>query len=142
MASKLNPYVNVLDGRAREAVEFYQSVLGGELSLMTFGDMGMEGPSASMVMHSMLETPAGFTLMVADAPPEMVQVTVGNNISISLSGDDAEQLRGWFDALAEGGTVAMPLEKQMWGDVFGALTDRFGINWMVNIAGDAAGAEG
>lgn len=142
MASKLNPYVNVLDGRAREAVEFYQSVLGGELSLMTFGDMGMEGPSASMVMHSMLETPSGFTLMVADAPPEMVEVTVGNNISISLSGDDAEQLRGWFDALAEGGTVAMPLEKQMWGDVFGALTDRFGINWMVNIAGDAAGAAG
>lgn len=135
MSSKLNPYLNVLDGRAREAVEFYQSVLGGELTLSTFGEMGTEGPLGEQVMHAQLETPAGFTLMVADAPPEMVQVTLGDNISVSLSGDDAEELRGWFNALAEGGRVNMPLEKQVWGDEFGAVTDRFGINWMVNIAG-------
>ena len=86
MTSLLNPYVNVLDGKAREALEFYQSVLGGDLTVMTFGDMGTEGPLATQVMHGQLETPAGFTLMVADAPPEMVQVTMGNNMSISLSG--------------------------------------------------------
>lgn len=125
----------MLDGRAREAVEFYQSVLGGELSMMTFGQMGTEGPLADQLMHSQLETPAGFTLMVADAPPEMVQVTPGDNVSVSLSGDDEAELRGWFAGLAEGGTVTMPLERQVWGDTFGALTDRFGIGWMVNIAG-------
>ena len=138
MASRLNPYVNVPGGRAREAVEFYQSVLGGDLNIMTFGDMGTEGEIASQVMHSQLETPAGFTLMVADAPPEMVQVTYGDNISISLSGgqEDAADLRGWFNGLAEGGEIRQPLEKAPWGDEFGMLVDRFGICWLVNIAGE------
>jgi PhnB protein len=133
----LNPYVNVLEGRAREALEFYHSVLGGELRVMTFGEMGTEGPLADQVMHGQLETDAGFTLMVADAPPEMTQVTVGNNISISLSGpaEDGDALRGWFAGLAEGGQVAQPLEAAPWGDEFGMLVDKFGIGWMVNIAG-------
>lgn len=134
MGSQLNPYLNFLDGRAREAMEFYQSVLGGELSVMTFGDMGEEGPVAAQVMHAQLRTPAGFTLMGADAPPEFVQVTVGDNISVSLSGDQGEDLRRWFAALMEGGTVSMPLATQPWGDEFGAGVDRFGINWLVNIS--------
>lgn len=136
MASKLNPYINVADGKAREAMEFYQSVLGGELKVMTFGDMGTEGDLATQVMHSQLETDAGFTLMGADAPPEMVQVTMGNNISVSLSGvtEDADELRGYFAWLAEGGTVSQPLEPAPWGDEFGMLTDKFGINWLVNIS--------
>jgi PhnB protein len=135
--AQLNPYINVLDGRAREAMEFYHSVLGGELSLMTFGETGFEGPAANQVMHGQLETPAGFTLMGADAPPEMVQVTMGDNMSVSISGghDEAEALRGWFDGLAEGGEVRQPLAAAPWGDEFGMLVDRFGINWMVNIAG-------
>ena len=136
MASRLNPYINVPDGRAREAMEFYQSVLGGELNVMTFGDMGTEGDLATQVMHSQLETPAGFTLMGADAPTEMVQVTYGDNISVSLSGDDTEELTGYFNGLAEGGTIRMPLEKQVWGDVFGQLVDKFGVSWLVNIAGE------
>jgi PhnB protein len=141
MASLLNPYVNVLDGRAREALEFYRSVLGGELNVMTFGEMGAEGPVADQVMHGQLETDAGFTLMVADAPPEMVQVTMGNNISISLSGpaEDGDALRGWFAGLAEGGQVPQPLQPAPWGDEFGMLVDRFGITWMVNIAGSGQG---
>jgi PhnB protein len=139
MASLLNPYVNVLDGKAREALEFYRSVLGGELSVMTFGEMGAEGPVAEQVMHGQLETEAGFTLMVADAPPEMVQVTRGDNISISLSGDDADALRGWFAGLSEGGQVRQPLQAAPWGDEFGSLVDRFGIPWMVNVAGSGRG---
>lgn len=136
MASRLNPYINVLDGKAREALEFYQSVLGGSLNIMTFGDMGTEGPAAAQVMHGQLETTAGYTLMVADAPPEMVQVTVGTNISVSLSGgpDDAEMLRGYFAGLAEGGRVNQPLEAAPWGDEFGMLVDKFGISWLMNIA--------
>lgn len=140
MSVVLNPYLNFADGKAREAMEFYASVLGGEPTFMTFGDMGTEGPLADQVMHGQLETPDGYTLMVADAPPEMVQVTVGSNITISLSGgpEDAEALRGYFAGLAEGGQVSQPLEPAPWGDEFGMLVDRFGIGWMVNIAGDSS----
>jgi PhnB protein len=136
----LNPYLNFADGKAREAMELYQSVLGGELTVMTFGDMGTEGPMATQVMHAQLETPAGFTLMGADAPPEMVQVTFGDNVSVSISGshDEADQLRGWFSGLSEGGEVRQPLEAAPWGDEFGMFVDRFGISWLVNIAGAPA----
>lgn len=137
--STLNPYLNFRDGQAREAMEHYRSVLGGELTVMTFGDMGTEGPLATQVMHGQLETPAGFTLMGADAPPEMVQVTFGDNVSVSISGpqEEAEQVREWFAGLAEGGEVRQPLAAAPWGDEFGMLTDRFGISWLVNIAGAA-----
>jgi PhnB protein len=136
----LNPYLNFADARAREAMEFYASVLGGELDVMTFGDMGTEGPMATQVMHGQLETPSGLTLMGADAPPEMVQVTFGDNVSVSISGshEEAEQLRGWFSALSEGGEVRQPLEAAPWDDEFGMFVDRFGISWLFNIAGAAS----
>ena len=139
MAINLNPYLNFPDARAREAMEFYQSVLGGDLTVMTFGDMGTEGPLAEQVMHGQLETPGGITLMGADAPPEMVQMTFGNNVSVSLSGGpgESDELHGWFSALAEGGEVRQPLEAAPWGDQFGMFVDRFGISWMVNVAGAA-----
>ncbi len=136
MASKLNPYLN-FDGSCREAMEFYQSVLGGELVVNTFGEYGDEGPSKDGVMHAQLETPNGFTLMASDTPPGMT-VDKGAAVSISLSGDDSDELRRYWEGLSEGAEVTMPLEKQMWGDEFGMLTDRFGMQWMVNIAGAAA----
>ena len=136
MASKLNPYLN-FDGKRREAMEFYQSVLGGELTVNTFGEYGDEGPSKDGVMHAQLETPSGFTLMASDTPPGM-PLDEGPTVSISLSGDDADELRRFWEGLSEGAQVTMPLEKQMWGDEFGMLTDRFGMQWMVNIAGSAA----
>jgi len=140
MAINLNPYLNFPDAKAREAMEFYQSVLGGDLNVMTFGDMGTEGPLAGQVMHGQLETPAGIVLMGADAPAEMVQVTFGDNVSVSLSGgpEDADELRGWFSSLSEGGEVRQPLEAAPWGDAFGMFVDRFGISWLVNIAGSPA----
>ncbi|MFF5448013.1 VOC family protein [Streptomyces sp. NPDC012888] len=135
MASRLNPYIS-FSGDAREAMEFYRSVLGGNLSLHGYGEYGSGGPPGydDKIMHGMLETPAGFTLMGADTPPGMPHEP-GNNMAVSLSGDDADELRGYWEKLADGGTVSVPLEKQMWGDVFGMCTDRFGITWMVNIAG-------
>ncbi|MCW3813978.1 VOC family protein [Micromonospora sp. DR5-3] len=133
MASRLNPYLSFRDS-ARQAMEFYQQVFGGNLTLSTFGEFGNPDPAvADKVMHAMLETDRGFTLMASDTPPEM-EYSPGNNISISLSGDDADELRGYWKQLAEGGTIAVPLEKQMWGDEFGMCVDRFGIGWMVNIA--------
>jgi PhnB protein len=133
MASRLNPYISFRDN-ARQAMEFYRDVFGGELTVNTFGESGgAEGtPEADMIMHAQLETDRGFTLMASDTPAEM-PYNPGNNISISLSGDDADDLRGYWAKLSDGGTVTMPLEKQMWGDEFGMCQDRFGIPWMVNI---------
>jgi PhnB protein len=133
MTVRLNPYLNFQDS-AREAMTFYQSVLGGELTVSTFGEFhASEDPTEQdKVMHAQLETERGFTLMASDTPPEMER-NPGDNISISLSGEDADELRGYWSKLSDGGTVTMPLEKQMWGDEFGMCVDRFGIPWMVNI---------
>jgi PhnB protein len=133
MTARLNPYVS-FESNARQAMEFYQGVFGGNLTLNTFGELGapQDSPDADKVMHSQLETDSGFTLMAADTPTGM-QRNPGDTISISLSGDDADQLRGYWERLSDGGTVTMPLEKQMWGDEFGMCVDRFGIPWMVNI---------
>jgi PhnB protein len=132
MASRLNPYISFKDN-AREALEFYRSVFGGELAVMTFGEMGNpDAPEADKIMHGMLETDSGYTLMAADTPPGM-EHNPGTNMAVSLSGDDAEQLRGYWEKLSSGGTVSVPLEKQMWGDEFGMCEDRFGVSWMVNI---------
>jgi PhnB protein len=133
MASKLNPYLN-FDGDAKQAMEFYESVFGGTLVLNTYGSMGdPNAPDANKIMHGMLETSSGFTLMGADLPPDMPH-NPGDNITICLSGDDGDDLRGYWQKLTDGGTINVPLEKQMWGDEFGALVDKFGIPWMVNIS--------
>ncbi|WP_410786288.1 VOC family protein [Kribbella sp. C-35] len=133
MASRLNPYIQ-FDGDARAAMEFYQGVFGGDLSTNTFKEFGAShGPDDDeKLMHSMLETPSGFTLMAADTPQGM-PYNPGENIAISLSGG-GDELRGYYEKLsADGGKVTVPLEKQVWGDEFGMVTDRFGINWMVNV---------
>ncbi|MGH3444443.1 MAG: VOC family protein [Nocardioidaceae bacterium] len=137
MASRLNPYLQ-FDGDARAAMEFYAEVLGGTPTLNTFGEYGdKDTPYADHIMHGLLETPGGFTLMGADTAPGS-EHHPGDNVSISLSGDDAEELRGYWATLSESGSVSVPLEKQMWGDEFGMCTDRFGIVWLVNIAGASA----
>jgi PhnB protein len=133
MTSRLNPYIS-FNGDARDAMEFYKSVLGGKLDLNTFGSLGgAEGDDADKIMHAQLETDLGFTLMGADTPSHM-EFTPGNTMTVSLSGDDGDQLRGYWEGLSEGGNVTVPLEKQMWGDEFGMLVDRFGVAWMVNIS--------
>jgi PhnB protein len=134
MTTQLNPYLS-FRGEARDAMNFYQSVFGGELNVMTFGDMGGMGVPESesdQVMHSSLDG-GSVQLMGSDVPSHMEGDF--SNGRISLSGDDADTLRGWFDGLAADGTVNVPLEKAPWGDWFGDLTDRFGVSWMVNIAG-------
>jgi PhnB protein len=132
MASRLNPYISFADN-ARQAMDFYKGVFGGTLTSNTFGEYGMEGPESDKLMHSELKTDAGLTLMGADTPSGM-QRTEGNNITISLSGDDSEELHGYWDKLSEGGTISVPMEKQMWGDEFGQCVDKFGVGWLVNIA--------
>ena len=133
MASRLNPYLSFTDN-ARQAMEFYQGVFGGTLTFNTFGEYGApDAPEANNIMHGQLDTDSGYTLMGADTPPGM-ESTPGTTITVSLSGDDADELRGYWAKLSDGGTVSVPLEKQMWGDEFGQCVDRFGIGWLVNIA--------
>jgi len=132
VASVLNPYISFRNN-ARQAMEFYKDVFGGDLTLNTFGEYGdPNAPGADGIMHGQLNTQGGITLMGADTPPGM-ETNPGDNITISLSGDDEQELRGYWDKLTQGGTVTLPLEKQMWGDLFGQCTDQFGIPWMVNI---------
>ncbi len=133
MTSRLNPYIAFADD-ARQAMEFYREVFGGELTLSTFGQAGAAAPGdENKVMHAQLETPSGYTLMASDTPAGMSR-SGGSDISVSLSGDDADALRGYFTQLSERGSVVMPLEMQMWGDEFGMCVDRFGVQWMVNIS--------
>jgi len=135
MASRLNPYITFA-GDARDALEFYRDVFGGTLAVNTFGEYGdPTAPNAGQIMHGLLETDAGFTLMAADNPPGE-EHRPGNTMSVSLSGDDDQELRGYWSRLSDGAAVTVPLDKQMWGDVFGMCTDRFGISWMVNITQD------
>jgi PhnB protein len=135
MPSRLNPYLSFKDNAA-QAMEFYKTVFGGTLTSTTFKEGGMSsGPADDQkVMHSMLEVPNGMTLMASDTPAGM-EHNPGNNISISLSGDEDAELRGYWDKLSAIGTVMMPLEMAPWGDAFGMCTDQFGIPWLVNIAG-------
>ena len=133
----LNPYIN-FGGNAREAMEFYKSVFGGKLDISTFADFQMPGiaeDEADKIMHSQLTTDSGFTLMGSDLPSSMGQVPDTSNITVSISGNESDEIRGYWDGLADGGQVGMPLNQAPWGDYFGQLTDRFGVSWMVNIAG-------
>ena len=139
MTVRLNPYLSFKDS-ARDAMSFYADVFGGELTISTFGEMQASQDPAehNLVMHSQLEAPNGMTLMASDTPSSM-EHQPGSSISISLSGDDEAELRGYFERLSDGAEVFMPLDKAPWGDFFGMLTDRFGVRWMVNIAGGAGG---
>ena len=135
MTTRLNPYLSFRDN-AREAMDFYHSVFGGELTRATFAEYHASDDPAEQdkIMHSMLVTDGGLALMAADTPNAMDN-TPGTNFSVSLSGEDDAELRGYWEKLSAGGTVTMPLEKAPWGDSFGMCVDKFGINWMVNIAG-------
>jgi PhnB protein len=135
MPTRLNPYLNFRDN-AREAMEFYQTIFGGKLALSTFKEYhASEDPrEGDKIMHAMLEAENGITFMAADTPNSM-EYRPGTNYSMSLSGDNEAELRTYFQKLSAGGTIVMPLEKAPWGDTFGMCKDKFGVDWMVNIAG-------
>ena len=133
MQSRLNPYLSFKDN-ARDAMQFYRSVFGGNLTVSTFKEyQASQDPSEDdKVMHAMLEAENGFVIMGADTPSSM-EYDPGARISLSLSGDDEAELRGYWDKLRVGGAEVMPLEKAPWGDTFGMLRDKYGIDWLVNI---------
>lgn len=138
MQSKLNPYINFKDN-TREAMEFYRTAFGGKLNISTFKEFhaSQDPDEDNLIMHSVLEADNGITIMASDTPDRM-EFRPGTNMSISLSGDNEAELKAYFEKLSAGGTITMPLEKAMWGDSFGMCIDKFGVQWLVNIAGQKA----
>lgn len=136
MAVKLNAYIN-FEGKAEEALEFYKSVFGGEVYSDTFrkfasDQMPVAEADLDKIMHGFLKGDNGIEIMASDAMSNM-QVAASSNIQLSVSGDDEELLKGYWDKLVEGGTVTVPMDKAPWGDTFGMLVDKYGINWMIDI---------
>jgi PhnB protein len=141
MVSRLNPFLS-FNGSAREAMEFYASVFGGNLSFNTWGEYGAEDSrDADRISFGLLETGAGYTIMAGDVTSAMEYRSVAG-FSVSLSGDDADLLRGYWEKLSSSGTTTMPLQKQVWGDEFGICADKFGVSWMVNISQPQASSAG
>lgn len=142
MTINLNPYLNFRD-TTREAMSFYQSVFGGDLTLSTYAEMGQsdQPDEKDKIMHSQLVVDGRLSLMAADLPSSTA--FDGNHAQIALSGgpEDESTLRGWWDRLSDGATVHEPLTTAPWGDAFGMLADRHGTTWMVNIAGASAGTD-
>jgi PhnB protein len=136
MQSRLNPYLG-FQGKATEAMEFYKSVFGGKLELHTFKESGMTVPTGEeeYQMHAMLTADNGMTLMAADVPTGMEFRGGSSSVSLSLSGDNYDELKSYYDKLCEGGKSEMPLEKAPWGDYYGECTDKYGFRWLVNISG-------
>ena len=138
--AKLNPYLS-FRSEAKAALEFYQSVLGGELDVSTFGGVPMEGmptPEADkdLVMHGQLDTPGDLTIMASDTPSFMEYVAPSAGVTVALTGgpDDHEYIKGAYDKLSDGATPGQPFELAPWGDYYGQLTDKFGISWMFDVA--------
>lgn len=135
MIVKINSYIN-FNGNAKEAIEFYQSIFGGEVFMDTFDSyadqMPVEDADKGKIMHAFLKGNNGIELMASDTPSSM-QFQSGAQISLTLNGDDEEKLREYWNKLSEGGQVTVPLDKAPWGDTFGMLIDKFGINWMIDI---------
>ncbi len=133
---QLSPYLH-FNGNCEEAMNFYKSVLGGELEINRFSnfaspEMPVSNEQKDKVMHSVLKNDS-LSFMASDGMPGRT-VNIGDGISISIGGTDETQLAGIFNGLSQGGAITMPLAKQVWGDLFGMLTDKFGIHWMINIS--------
>ena len=136
MAVKLNAYIN-FEGKAEEALEFYKGVFGGEVysdTFRKFASDAMPVPEQDLdkIMHGYLKGDNGIELMASDAMSSMPTPT-GAQIQLSVSGDDDELLKSYWDKLSEGGQVTVPMDKAPWGDTFGMLVDKYGISWMIDI---------
>ncbi len=133
----INPYLNFM-GNTEEAFNFYRSVFGGEFAaLMRFKDTpeAQRVPAAEQekIMHIALPIGHGNMLMATDALESMGHtLTPGNNMSISISTDSETEADKLFNGLAAGGQVTVPLERSFWGDYFGMLNDKYGVQWMVS----------
>lgn len=130
--NSLSPYLT-FNGNCAEAMEFYKSCLGGELSISTFGEAPEEvsDEEKNLVMHSSL-TSNGIVLMASDTSVKHGDVTFGSNITLNLNIEDLETAKNCYTKLVDGGTATMPMQETFWGGQFGMLTDKYGVHWMIN----------
>jgi PhnB protein len=136
---QVNPYIN-FKGNCEEAFKFYQSVFGGEFTVISrYNEMPpseaehMGASDGDKIMHVSLPISKETVLMGSDVGGEWAKQTVdGNNIQLSVNAESEEDAKRVFNALSAGGQVVMPLEKAFWGSLFGMFIDKFGINWLVN----------
>jgi PhnB protein len=135
----LNPYL-FFGGKCREAMEFYKNVFGGELTLTNYSEGPADAHSdpranseemKNKIMHARLT--GTITILASDNPHNAEDKNTGQ-FGLSLEGSEEFLLRSYFEKLAVNGIITAPLVKQFWGDTFGMVTDRYGINWMVNIS--------
>jgi PhnB protein len=133
--STLNPYLSFKDN-TRQAMEFYKTVFGGKLTVSTFKEFhaSVDPSEDNLVMHAELRADNGITFFASDTPKRMGEHRPAVGISMSLSGDNEKELSGYFNKLSASGRVTQPLTKAQWGDTFGMVVDKFGINWLVNIS--------
>ena len=138
MQTRLNPYLS-FGGNCQEAMEFYKEVFGGKLEMTNYLDGGMSqsADDEKLIMHAMLQADNGITFMASDGR-STIEAESEPSIQLSINGDNLEELTELFEKLSEGGLIREPLVKAPWGDTFGMLTDKYGIQWMVNIAGNQA----
>ena len=135
--TRLNPYLN-FPGSAEEAMNFYKSVLGGEIVAMhRFGDTPhgekMPDKEKKMIMHSILRLDGGVELMATDNVESMKMPYIkGTNITLSLHPSSETEADRLYNGLSAGGNAMMPMQKTFWNAYFGMLEDKFGIQWMVN----------
>jgi PhnB protein len=133
MASDLSAYIH-FDGRTREAMEFYKSVFGGDLSLERYGDYGISSAAdADKILYGVLHSPDGFVLRATDLSRTGDAPQNGNRWALCLNGDDQELLTRSWAGLSVGATVVKPLTRAAWGDRNGVLIDRYDITWIVNL---------
>ena len=137
MSVQLDPYL-FFRGNCREAMEFYKDIFGGNLDVSLFedspGDFPEKETMKGKVMHALLSG-GDIRLMGSDTTQASEKAA---KIELSLSGEDEEKLTKLFNSLSEGGTVRSPLKKEAWGDTFGMVTDKYNIDWMVNITAKKA----
>jgi len=131
--AQLNPFLRFNDGKCKEAMNFYKSIFGGEVSFMTVGESpyakDMAADKQDFIMHAELKK-GGFVFFGSDMMKD--KATIGDNVGMSLNCESEAEIRDLFDKLSKGGEVFMPIEDAFWGALFGVVTDKYGIEWMLN----------
>ncbi|MEA2715363.1 MAG: PhnB protein [Candidatus Parcubacteria bacterium] len=131
--AKLNPFVKFNDSKCREGMNFYKDCLGGELDFMPVKDSpmakDMPADKHSLIMHSTLKK-GSWTLIGSDMMRD--KAIIGDNVGVALECESDDEIKTIFGKLSKGGEVFMPLEEMFWGGVFGLVTDKYGVEWMLN----------
>lgn len=134
MTIDVTPHLN-FRGTAREALEFYRSVFGGDLATVTYADLGNADPAtADLISWGQVTSADGFRIMAYDVYPNLPLDRGQDPFFVSVRGTDADDLRRYWDGLADGATVVQSLAPAQWAPLYGQLTDRFGITWVLDIA--------